>query len=251
MANVRINHQHSLAHLTHLIHSSFTYSFIHANHEITRARCTFTCTEQSNFSLLSIVFHHFLALKLSCAEALAATLLLTGFEQEAVVLLGRFKWGLSFLNVNAELLQLYCKCESSSAIVEVQTQWMHRLAAEQQKHAASRLGTLSHAQEVQKSNANPSNNNNNNQSDADAEEQCCSGSEDSLDADPLLHRNSNHVQIGGKRTWKTERAEEDSSEAEESDSDECSSEAEAESDSADQLGSSIKQVSIAANPIES
>ena len=38
--------------------------------------------------------------KLSCAEAIAATLLLTGYAEEAVEVMNKFKWGLPFFNVN-------------------------------------------------------------------------------------------------------------------------------------------------------
>ena len=40
------------------------------------------------------------AYKLSCAEALAATLFITGFENQAVELMMKFKWGPSFFVIN-------------------------------------------------------------------------------------------------------------------------------------------------------
>lgn len=39
-------------------------------------------------------------LKLSCVEAIAATMVLTGFMREAVAILGKFKWGHTFLKIN-------------------------------------------------------------------------------------------------------------------------------------------------------
>ena len=38
--------------------------------------------------------------QLSCAEALAATLVLTGFAEKAQVILSKFKWGHAFFTVN-------------------------------------------------------------------------------------------------------------------------------------------------------
>jgi hypothetical protein len=39
-------------------------------------------------------------LKLSCAEAAAATLYITGFKEEAEQVMSKFKWGHSFFEVN-------------------------------------------------------------------------------------------------------------------------------------------------------
>lgn len=46
-------------------------------------------------------------LKLSCAEALAAAIQLAGFQQEAELVLSKFKWGPAFFSLNAHRLENY------------------------------------------------------------------------------------------------------------------------------------------------
>lgn len=67
--------------------------------------------------------------KLSCVEALAATLVITGHGTLAERLLMQFKWGHGFLSLNSEVLELYCKCQTSAEVVSAQQQWL--LAQEQ------------------------------------------------------------------------------------------------------------------------
>lgn len=63
-------------------------------------------------------------LRLSCAEAIAATLYITGFKEEASQVMDCFKWGASFLTLNNELLEKYSACEDSVGVVQVQTEWI-------------------------------------------------------------------------------------------------------------------------------
>ena len=63
-------------------------------------------------------------LKLSCAEAIAATLYITGYVEEAEQVMGCFGWGHSFLSLNQELLEKYRECEDSAAVVKVQEDWI-------------------------------------------------------------------------------------------------------------------------------
>lgn len=56
------------------------------------------------------------ALKLSCVEAIGATLYLAGFYKETEFLLSHFKWGKSFLEVNGELFDIYKNCKNSEEL---------------------------------------------------------------------------------------------------------------------------------------
>ncbi|KAJ0041004.1 hypothetical protein Pint_26673 [Pistacia integerrima] len=62
--------------------------------------------------------------QLSCVEALAAALIICGERETADLLLGKFKWGHSFLSLNRELLKAYSECENSAAIILVQNSWL-------------------------------------------------------------------------------------------------------------------------------
>lgn len=58
--------------------------------------------------------------KLSTVEALAAALYITGFKETAERLLGIFKWGHTFLEINGERLEGYAKAKNSTEVVEMQ-----------------------------------------------------------------------------------------------------------------------------------
>ena len=64
------------------------------------------------------------AWRLSCVEAIAAVMAIVGREEEARQLLGRFKWGLSFWNVNAELFARYQQCRDAEEVGRAQEQWL-------------------------------------------------------------------------------------------------------------------------------
>ena len=65
------------------------------------------------------------AFKLSCAEAIAASLFLGGFYEETDFLLNRFKWGKSFLEVNGELFDMYKKCNNGEELKKVEEKYIN------------------------------------------------------------------------------------------------------------------------------
>ncbi|XP_032662982.1 ribosome biogenesis protein TSR3 homolog isoform X2 [Odontomachus brunneus] len=62
--------------------------------------------------------------ELSCVEAIAAALTITGFHDEAALYLGKFSWGHSFLELNSELLEKYALCKSNEEVIAVQEKFL-------------------------------------------------------------------------------------------------------------------------------
>lgn len=60
------------------------------------------------------------ASKLTCAEALAATLALAGLDDDGRRVMAHFGWGDSFFDVNAELLNGYATCKNSAEVIAFQ-----------------------------------------------------------------------------------------------------------------------------------
>ncbi|XP_022795455.1 ribosome biogenesis protein TSR3 homolog [Stylophora pistillata] len=77
--------------------------------------------------------------KLSCVEAFAATLYITGQQDLGSTLLKRFKWGTSFYALNRSLLDRYAACSSSKDVVEVQDKWLEEMKEEQNAESSQDL----------------------------------------------------------------------------------------------------------------
>ena len=68
--------------------------------------------------------------KLSCVEALAAAMFITGFKQEARLYLSKFKWGKQFEALNAELLETYSACQDGAEVVAAQAEYIAKVEGE-------------------------------------------------------------------------------------------------------------------------
>ncbi|XP_065211933.1 18S rRNA aminocarboxypropyltransferase [Planococcus citri] len=62
--------------------------------------------------------------QLSCVEAIASVMYITGFHEFADYYLGKFKWGSSFYSLNEDLLKKYSECSKSSEVVRVQNEYL-------------------------------------------------------------------------------------------------------------------------------
>ncbi|XP_045493579.1 18S rRNA aminocarboxypropyltransferase [Colias croceus] len=62
--------------------------------------------------------------QLSCVEALAAAMFITGHKREAKFYLSKFSWGHSFLELNSEALEAYALCTDSKSVLEAQTKYL-------------------------------------------------------------------------------------------------------------------------------
>ncbi|KAJ8976900.1 hypothetical protein NQ317_014071 [Molorchus minor] len=73
--------------------------------------------------------------QLSCVEAIAATMYITGFKKLANFYLNKFSWGHSFIALNKELLDIYANCIDSKSVVAEQNKYIEE---EQRKQLTSK-----------------------------------------------------------------------------------------------------------------
>lgn len=64
--------------------------------------------------------------KLSTAEAFAGALFILGEKERGEEIMGKFKWGRTFLQLNGELLEEYSEARSSLEVVEVQNNYFFK-----------------------------------------------------------------------------------------------------------------------------
>lgn len=62
--------------------------------------------------------------QLTTVEALAAALVILGEREHATQILAKFRWGETFLELNAEPLSRYADCEDSTEVVAVQDDYL-------------------------------------------------------------------------------------------------------------------------------
>lgn len=70
--------------------------------------------------------------QLSCVEALAAAMYITGHKKEAQYYLSKFSWGHSFLTLNGEVLELYGGCTDSKSVIEAQEKFLESASKEKE-----------------------------------------------------------------------------------------------------------------------
>lgn len=71
--------------------------------------------------------------RLNCVEAIAACFAIIGRMDWASELLSHFSWGLGFLELNNELLQIYQNCTDSKSVKKAEEEWLLKLEEENQK----------------------------------------------------------------------------------------------------------------------
>ncbi len=65
--------------------------------------------------------------RLSSAEAVAASLYILGEKDHAERLMGKFKWGPTFIDINRERLEAYASCDTSAEVVQAQARMLDAL----------------------------------------------------------------------------------------------------------------------------
>ncbi|CCK72968.1 ribosome biogenesis protein TSR3 KNAG_0M01150 [Huiozyma naganishii CBS 8797] len=81
--------------------------------------------------------------RLNCVEALAACFAIVGRMDLASDLLSNFSWGLGFLELNKELLEVYQKCTDHESVKKAEEDWLNKIEEEaQQRKNEARDGDI-------------------------------------------------------------------------------------------------------------
>ncbi|XP_034049858.1 ribosome biogenesis protein TSR3 homolog [Thalassophryne amazonica] len=70
--------------------------------------------------------------KLSCVEAFAATFCIVGYEELAVLLLKKFKWGMVFLELNKVFLERYALAQSEEELLAMEKELLYARPEEEE-----------------------------------------------------------------------------------------------------------------------
>ncbi|MEF8777270.1 MAG: DUF367 family protein [Natronomonas sp.] len=62
--------------------------------------------------------------QLNTVEAFAGALCILGHREQAETILGKFRWGHTFLELNDEPLRRYADCADSSDVIDVQSEYL-------------------------------------------------------------------------------------------------------------------------------
>lgn len=65
--------------------------------------------------------------RLNCVEAIAACFAITGHFDWAAELMSKFSWGHAFLELNADLLEVYSNCKDVAEIKEAETEFLRKV----------------------------------------------------------------------------------------------------------------------------
>ncbi|BGP55367.1 hypothetical protein JCM8202_004707 [Rhodotorula sphaerocarpa] len=76
--------------------------------------------------------------KLTCAEAIAAALYITGHDAHADLLMSKFSWGHSFWKVNGTIIERYKTCSTPESVLAMQEVMMKELEVEQAENKRAR-----------------------------------------------------------------------------------------------------------------
>ncbi|QHS76125.1 ribosome biogenesis protein TSR3 [Saccharomyces paradoxus] len=71
--------------------------------------------------------------RLNCVEALAACFAIVGRMDWASELLSHFSWGMGFLELNKELLEIYQHCTDAASVKKAEEEWLQNLEREIQE----------------------------------------------------------------------------------------------------------------------